>query len=153
MKNPPVPEIPFNSNVVQVLCTGTFNVVHAGHVELFEFASQFGVVTVGVNNDPYLREKYGDRAVPLLHRTYVLRANRFIDDVVMFPEDDPSELIRKLRPKYFIRGPDYNRTVLPEQAALDEVGATLIIHQTEKIYSSTKLVKDDSVLKYIKDWF
>ena len=58
---------------VDVLVTGTFNVMHAGHVELLEFASRFGRVTVGLNADSYLYSKYGeDKTVPLLNRAYVL---------------------------------------------------------------------------------
>jgi bifunctional ADP-heptose synthase (sugar kinase/adenylyltransferase) len=96
---------------------------------------------VGVNAEPYLASKYGEHAVPLQNRAYVLRSNKFVDKVVVFSEDDPSKLIRKLRPKYFVRGPDYREVDLSEQGALDEVGAQLIIQPTDKIHSSSELVQ------------
>ena len=124
----------------EVLVTGTFNIVHAGHCELLEFASRFGLVTVGVNSDWYLKEKYGDKAVPLLNRAYVLRSNRFVDKVVVFKERDPSSLILKLEPIWYIKGPDYRDVVLPEQDVVDKVEATLVIQSAEKIADSSGLL-------------
>ena len=59
-----------------------------------------------------------------------------------FMEKDPSELIRKLKPKYFIKGSDYKATLssLPELTAINEAGARLIIYPVPKKYSSGILV-------------
>ena len=124
-----------------MLVTGTFNLVHAGHVRLLEFASRYGLVTVGINSDPYLAKKYGDKTVPLVDRAYLLRSNRFVQNVVVFTEDTPASLIRKLRPKYFVRGPDYKGVVLPEQEAIKQTGCTLIIQSAPKEYNSSELVE------------
>ena len=125
----------------EVLVTGTFNIVHAGHIQLFEFAKQFGRVTVGINADSYLHEKYGkDKTVPLINRAYVIDSCKFVDEVVVFTEDNPSSHIRQLKPKYFIRGPDYINLELPEQKALNEVGAELICQCAEKIHDASSLV-------------
>lgn len=113
--------------------------MHAGHVELFEFASHYGKVTVGINGDEYMKIKYGDKAIPLLNRAYVLKSCRYVEDVVFFNEPNPSQLIMKLRPKYFVRGPDYAGVDLPELDALKAVGTTLIIHQTKKIHNSSQI--------------
>lgn len=123
--------------------------MHAGHVELFEFASHYGKVTVGINGDEYMKIKYGDKAIPLLNRAYVLQSCRYVDEVVFFNEPDPSQLILKLRPKYFVRGPDYAGVDLPELDALRAVGTTLIIHNAKKIHSSSAIVPslDQSVFE------
>lgn len=127
---------------VEVLVTGTFNVLHAGHVQLLEYASTFGKVTVGINADSYLHGKYGsDKTVPMLNRAYLLRSIKFVDEVVVFTADDPSELIRQLKPQFFVRGPDYGGVELVEQVALDEVGAQLIIHCGDKIHNASSLVE------------
>ena len=126
--------------MVEVLVTGTFNIVHPDHVRLFEFANEWGAVTVGVNADPYLQKKYGDRAIPLMDRVYVLRSCRYVQSVVVFGEDEPSKLIRKLQPKVYVRGPDYRGVDLIEQPALDEVGARLIIRLGGREHSSSQLV-------------
>lgn len=126
----------------EVLVSGCFQIVHAGHCELFEFASQFGKVTVAINADSYLERKYNGRVVPLLNRAYVLKCNKYIDKVVVFPEDHPGKLIRRLKPDIYVRGPDYAGAELPEQDSLDEIGCRLVIHHTSKISDSSKLIKD-----------
>lgn len=134
-----------------VLVTGTFNILHAGHIELLEFANNFGSVTVGINGQQYQVEKYGEYAVPLVNRAKVLRACRYVDQVVFFNEPDPSKLIRRLKPDFFVRGPDYINVSLPEQEALNDVGAELIVQNAEKIANSSDLsaVIPDFILKPI----
>lgn len=123
------------------MITGTFLCAHAGHIELFEFGSKYGKVTVGLNGDDYLKQKYGEDIIPLTQRAYVVGSCKFVNNVVFFNEENPIELIRKLRPRYFIRGPDYLNQKLIEQDILDEVGSKLIIHQTEKINSSSIILQ------------
>jgi rfaE bifunctional protein nucleotidyltransferase chain/domain len=125
----------------EVLVTGTFNVVHAGHVRLLEFASRFGKVTVGINADPYLKEKYGEKAVSLVDRSYVLLSCKFVDEVVMFREDEPSDLILSLQPEVYIKGPDYTIEALPELKALKKARSKIIIHPANKEYNSSELVQ------------
>lgn len=124
----------------EVLITGHFAVMHAGHVQLFEFGSQYGKVTVGLNGDEQARIKYKDLAVPLIDRAYVVSSCKYVDNVVFFNEATPAELILRLKPKFFIRGPDYWNQTLPEQEALDTVGAKLIIQPATKIFNSSELL-------------
>ena len=125
----------------EVLVTGTFNIMHAGHVRLLEFAARYGKVTVGINADPYLRDKYGDKAVPLVNRSYVLNSCVHVDKVIVFTEKDTSKLILKTKPKYYIKGPDYNEDNLPEMPAIRRAGTQLIIHREQKEYNSSELVE------------
>ncbi len=97
-------------------------------------------MTVGINAQSYLDGKYGSRAVAQNDRIFVLESNRWVSEVVVFEEDDPSELIRRLRPRYYVKGPDYKGVRLPEDAALLEVGTTLLIRPGIRKYSSTELV-------------
>lgn len=133
--------IRYSKTRAEVLVTGTFNVLHAGHCELLEFASSFGPVTVGINGDEYQVGKYGEFAVAAVHRAAVLNACRYVDEVVIFTEADPSRLILQLKPKFFIRGPDYLGVKLPELDALESVGARVIIQPVDKISSGTELSK------------
>jgi D-beta-D-heptose 7-phosphate kinase/D-beta-D-heptose 1-phosphate adenosyltransferase len=50
-----------------------------------------------------------------------------VDHVVLFDEDDPSELIQALRPHVHVKGGDYADEVLPEAAAVREVGGQVVI--------------------------
>lgn len=137
-----------------VLVTGTFNIVHAGHVSLLEFASRYGKVVVGINSDDFLVNKYGDLAVPALNRSYVLRSLKFVNKVIVFKEDEPSSLIRKIKPAYYIKGPDYKSVNLPEQKAIESTGTRLIIQPTQKEFDSSELIKSvpKSAFKKFDKW-
>ena len=128
---------------VEVLVTGTFNILHPGHVRLLEFASRFGSVTVGLNSDEYLYKKYGENnTIPLVDRTYVLMSNKYVKNVIVFTEENPSDLILKVKPKIYIKGPDYKGQSIPEIHALERVGSQYIVQPDNKDYNSSELIKN-----------
>jgi len=125
-----------------ILTTGTFNLCHAGHVRLFEFCSQFGKVVVGINADPYLWKKYGkDKTIPLLDRVYVLKSCKFVDEVIVFTEDEPTNLISKIKPDLYIKGPDYFGKEIPEKQVLDRLNIKYAVQPALKEYNSSELIK------------
>jgi cytidyltransferase-like protein len=131
------------SGECEVLVAGCFSIIHAGHVELFNFASQLSStnkIHIAINGDNYLKKKHGDQAVPLIHRVYVLKHLVMVEHVHVFHEDNPSNIITKLRPKYYVKGPDYADKELIEQSALDSVSSKLVIHRAEKIGNSRQLL-------------
>lgn len=124
-----------------VLVTGTFNICHSGHVRLLEFASRFGKVIVGINSDDFLWNKYGkDKTVRMSERAYVLKSLKYVDDVVVFTETHPGKLIEKIKPNFYVKGPDYKDVSLPEEFSIYEVGCKLIIHNIEKENSTSKII-------------
>lgn len=124
---------------MDVLVCGCFNVLHADHIRLLEFANQFGQVVVGLNGNRYQQVKYGSQAVPVEDRLYTVMGCRWVVGAVVFEEDHPGQLIRQLRPRVYCRGPDYLGRLLPEQPALDEVGCRLEIRSGTHQYSATQL--------------
>ena len=86
-----------------------------------------------------MKQKYGNQAIPLLDRLHMMRGLSLVEWVGGFEEATPVNLILEVRPRLYVRGPDYYGVQLPEQQALDEVGATLLIHQVEKRYSASLL--------------
>jgi len=129
---------------MSVLCSGHFNVLHADHIRMFKWACQYGPLIVGINGNQANVKKYGERSVKLNDRIFVLESNRWVSEVVVFEESEPSALIRKLRPKYYVKGPDYEGVRLPEEAALLETGTTLLIRPGIRKYSSTELVSSEA---------
>ena len=80
-----------------VLCTGHFNIIHKNHIQLFEYAAQYGDVWVGINADSMNIKKNNEYAVPLEDRIYILESCKWIKGVIPFNEETPIELIYKLR--------------------------------------------------------
>jgi D-beta-D-heptose 7-phosphate kinase/D-beta-D-heptose 1-phosphate adenosyltransferase len=98
------------SEPVKVWVNGTFDVLHRGHLELFEFASKLGKLRVGIDSDERVKKLKGEtRPInSFFDRKYFLESLSFIDSVVEFNTDE--ELIQHIEnwePKYFVIGTDY----------------------------------------------
>ena len=98
-----------------VFTNGVFDLLHPGHVTLLEAARAEGgggALVVGVNGDASVRRlgKGKDRPlVPEADRARLVAALAAVDCVVLFDEDTPLELIRRLHPDVLVKGADYAR--------------------------------------------
>lgn len=99
-----------------VFTNGIFDLLHAGHVHLLEAARAEGAaLVVGVNTDASVRRlgKGADRPVVAeAERARLVAALACVDCVVLFDEDTPLALIRRLRPAVLVKGADYAREAI-----------------------------------------
>ena len=102
------------SNQKTVWLNGTFDVLHAGHIELFhqarKLAGSSGRVIVGTDSDERIRELKGPtRPINnLIDRVDFLRAIKYIDGVVTFSSTDELEArIKQFSPDILLIGDDY----------------------------------------------
>ena len=113
-----------------VFTNGVFDILHAGHVQFLRQAKQLGdVLVVAVNSDSSTRRLKG-RQRPIISerdRLALVAALDPVDYVLLFDDDMPTELIRHLRPHVHVKGGDYTDEVLPEAAAVREVGGRVVI--------------------------
>jgi rfaE bifunctional protein nucleotidyltransferase chain/domain len=106
----------------RIWLNGTFDVLHAGHIHLFQHARNLysnTYVCVGVDSDERVAQLKGDgRPVNSLHnRIKFLQAIRYIDKVVIFGSDDELRAqIRAYNPHIMVIGDDYRgRTIIGEE--------------------------------------
>jgi D-glycero-beta-D-manno-heptose 1-phosphate adenylyltransferase len=95
-----------------VFTNGCFDILHTGHVTYLEKAKRLGdVLVIGLNSDASVRRLKGaGRPVNSeKDRAKVLGALRCVDRVVVFREDTPEKLIRKVRPDVLVKGGDWKR--------------------------------------------
>jgi len=93
-----------------VFTNGCFDILHLGHIKSLEQAKSFGdVLVVGVNSDASVRRLKGpDRPVnPEYDRAYLLAALEAVDYVVIFDQDTPYELVKRVMPDVLVKGSDY----------------------------------------------
>lgn len=89
---------------------GCFDIVHAGHIEILRQArATCDRLVVGLNSDASVsRLKGPSRPVQMEQsRAAVLAAIDAVDMVVVFDEETPLDLIRRLEPTDLIKGADY----------------------------------------------
>ena len=93
-----------------VFTNGCFDILHLGHVKYLQKAKELGdVLIVGLNSDDSVRRLKGpQRPVnPQFDRAYILASLEAVDYVVIFDEDTPYELIKRVRPDILVKGADY----------------------------------------------
>ena len=93
-----------------VFLNGCFDILHVGHIRLFEFAYEYGNVFVGLNSDLSIQQIKGNgRPIfPEEHRKEILLSIKYIYDVIIFDELTPARLIYELNPDIIIVGYDHS---------------------------------------------
>jgi rfaE bifunctional protein nucleotidyltransferase chain/domain len=126
---------------MRVFTNGCFDILHKGHIELLAYCKSLGHVTVGLNSDESVRRLKGlSRPINTQSdRKLMLEALRYVDEVVIFSEDTPYELLLKLTPDIIVKGGDYK--------VHEVIGSDLCevrIFQTLKGYSTTNIINQIS---------
>jgi D-beta-D-heptose 7-phosphate kinase/D-beta-D-heptose 1-phosphate adenosyltransferase len=123
-----------------VFTNGCFDILHAGHVDYLSKAKEMGdYLIVGLNSDESVKKIKGDKR-PIndqYSRMKVLEALRCVDEVLLFSEETPYELIKKIRPDILVKGGDYK---IEDIVGSDLVKRIEIIKYLEG-YSTTNIIK------------
>ncbi len=128
-----------------VFTNGVFDIIHPGHIELFEFARSSGdIVIVGINTDESIKRLKGDTrpVFPLEERMEILGAIEFLDYIIPFSEDTPLELINSLaRVDILIKGGDYQPGQVVGRKEVESTGGKLLLFQFQSNYSTSKIIE------------
>jgi rfaE bifunctional protein nucleotidyltransferase chain/domain len=124
---------------------GCFDLLHAGHVSTLAAARRLGdCLIVCVNSDASVRRLKG-ASRPLVRqddRAAVLTALGCVDAVVIFAEDTPADVLRKLRPHVWVKGGDYEGVRLPEADVLAEWGGRAFVLPYLDGHSTSRLIEE-----------
>ena len=112
-----------------VFTNGVFDILHVGHLSLFEKAKALGdVLVVGINTDASVRRIKGDSRpiVPYRDRAKLVASLRPVDYVVGFGEDTPLLAIKKLMPDVLVKGADYKLSEIVGSKEVIESGGKVV---------------------------
>lgn len=126
---------------------GCFDLLHAGHVGMLTAARALGdCLVVCLNSDGSVRRLKGLRRplVPQADRAAVLAALGCVDQVVIFHEDTPEQVLERIRPNIWAKGGDYQSASLPEERVLRRWGGTAVILPYIDGHSTTRLIEEAS---------
>jgi len=112
-----------------VFTNGCFDLLHVGHVRYLQQSKSLGSrLVVGLNSDSSVRRlkglcrpinSQGDRAE-------ILRSLACVDEVIIFDEDTPYNLIHQVRPDIITKGGDYR----PEDVVGNDLAKIVILPYT-----------------------
>jgi D-beta-D-heptose 7-phosphate kinase / D-beta-D-heptose 1-phosphate adenosyltransferase len=123
---------------------GCFDLLHPGHIKLLaEARAACDLLIVGLNGDASVRRLKGEgRPMQEVHaRAEVLAALEAVDLVVIFEEDTPLELIRRVRPKVLAKGGDYRREEVVGHELVERDGGEVILIDLVPGFSTTRIVR------------
>ena len=122
---------------------GCFDLLHPGHVRVLTKAREAcDRLVVGLNSDGSVRRLKGEeRPIQDVHaRAGVLAALEAVDLAVVFEEDTPLELIRRLKPTVLVKGGDYARDEVVGHEVVEAEGGEVLLVDLLPGHSTTSIV-------------
>jgi len=125
-----------------VFVSGTFNIVHPGHLRLLRFAAECGdYLVVGVLDDRLSENaqlgqemrREGVAAISWVGYAFLLH-------------DSPESFIAELRPAVVVKGKEHENRNNPEIAVVQTYGGKLLFGSGDTIFSSLELIRKESEL-------
>ena len=127
---------------VVVFTNGVFDILHKGHLELLKEARSLGSkLVVGINSDASVKRLKGESRPINDERTRVeqLEVLPWVDEVFVFNDDTPYNLIKKLKPALIVKGGDYTvETVVGHDLAPVHLVPTVQGYSTTRIIEKSK---------------
>jgi len=124
----------------KVWVNGTFDVLHRGHIELIQYAYNFGDVRVGIDYDKRVKEfKGNDRPINSFEdRKLLMESIKYVDSVVGFGTDKELEnKIKEWKAEIMVIGSDYkNKQIIGSHLFKD-----IIYFDRIERYSSTEIIE------------
>jgi len=128
--------------MITTFLTGSFDIIHVGHIKLLEHArSQGDRLVVAIDTDQRINDRKGkDRPFNKQEdRKEVLLSIRYVDDVLVFGSDEQLiGIVKKLAPDVWFAGSDWEGKYFPgkEYAKTVKFFPRIEPHSTTRILSS-----------------
>ena len=123
-----------------VFTNGCFDLLHPGHVHLLQQAKSLGDrLVVAINSDASVSRLKGPKR-PILaehDRASLLASLDCVDLVVIFDEDTPEELLRRVMPHLLVKGSDYKEAEVLGRAFVESYGGQVKLIPLLNGYSTT----------------
>jgi len=123
-----------------VFVSGTFNIVHPGHLRLLRFAAESGdFLIVGVLSDklaanPQINESMrldGVEAISWVGHAFIL-------------DEKPEGFIASLQPEIVVKGKEHESANNPELVSIEAYGGQLLFGSGDTIFSSLELLRRET---------
>ena len=130
-----------------IMCHGTFDVVHPGHVRHLMYAkSKAEILVASLTCDAHIAKANFRPFVPEDLRALNLAALDMVDYVVIDSDPTPLRNLSIIQPDYFAKGYEYVSSGLhpktkEEKDILDAYGGEILFTPGDIVYSSSKLIE------------
>lgn len=123
-----------------IFTNGCFDILHVGHVEMLKFCKSLGgKVVVGLNSDNSVKKLKGIKR-PINdqnERKTILESIKYVDEVIIFDEETPLEIIQQLKPDIIVKGSDYK-----EEQVVGNTISKVVLFPYVKDKSTTNIINE-----------
>ncbi len=127
-----------------VFTNGCFDLIHPGHIELLEKARRLGTrLIVGINSDDSVRKIKGEAkpVQPQEARAAVLKGLRAVDEVRIFDDLTPENLIKEIKPDVLVKGGDWKESEIIGADFVKKNGGAVFSIPLKEGFSSSSIVE------------
>ena len=130
-----------------VCCHGIFDLLHIGHLKHFKSAKKYGdILIVSVTPDKFIQKGFGRPYFKSEQRMESLASIEVIDFVILNKSANATDIINKIKPNYYVKGPDYKNfkddvtgQIKKEELAVKKNGGKLVFTE-DHTYSSSSIL-------------
>ena len=128
-----------------VFTNGCFDLLHKGHRDLIKQSFSFGdILIVGLNSDKSVKRLKGtDRPIQNeFERKNALLNTGYVNEVYIFDDDTPLELINLIKPDILVKGGDYTPNEIVGYEEVTSSGGEIKIVPLTPGFSTTSTIKN-----------
>ena len=128
-----------------VFTNGCFDLLHKGHRDLIKQSFSFGdILIVGLNSDESVKRLKGeDRPMQNeVERKNALLNTGYVNEVYIFDDDTPLELINLIKPDILVKGGDYTKNEIVGYEEVTNSGGEIKIVPLTPGYSTTSTIEN-----------
>lgn len=132
-----------------VAYNGSFDILHAGHIQsLKEARNQGDFLVLLLNSDKSVRSYKGPNKpiVSQTERAEILSALECVDYITIFDQINPKNILKKIKPNIYCNGPDWGKNCV-ERNVVEKNGGRMHILKWQTGLSTSKLIK-----KILETW-
>jgi rfaE bifunctional protein kinase chain/domain/rfaE bifunctional protein nucleotidyltransferase chain/domain len=130
-----------------IMCHGTFDVVHPGHVRHLLYAKSKGdLLVASLTADMHIMKADFRPFIPQELRAFNLAALECVDFVVIDTQPTPLQNVTLIQPDYFAKGYEYTKNGLyprtaEEKTVVESYGGEIIFTPGDIVYSSSHIIE------------
>lgn len=132
------------------LCHGVFDILHTGHIEYLKEAKSFcDVLVVSITTDKFVKKGVNRPYFNIKKRKLLLSSIKYVDFVVESNYPTGVNVIKKIKPHFYIKGPDYKnaknditQNLQKEIEAIRKVKGKFL-NTSGRIFSSSKIFNEN----------
>lgn len=127
-----------------VFTNGCFDILHPGHIDLLNRAKALGTkLIVGINSDKSVKAIKGAERpfIGEAERKEILLGLKPVDEVIIFDELTPENVIKEIKPDVLVKGGDWSENEIIGSGFVKQNGGKVFSLPLKDDYSSSKIVE------------